>query len=151
MDGQRVDQKDVQKAKDIFGGRLTNDCLVEKFGYADGVARVDLSYGFLKTWILSVDSKFFQQIFNFFLNSLEFKFNVFIFLFWIMYLKIDQKYDRWARLAKLWYSVDSPRARAASKSHFAQYNGEFTDIFFRNSFRMKFLRKEIVEKFNKKS
>merc|ERR1711937_1115740 len=43
LDGQRVDQKDVQKAKDIFGGRLTNDCLVEKFGYADGVARVDLS------------------------------------------------------------------------------------------------------------
>ena len=68
------------------------------------------------------------------------------FLFWIIYFKIDQKYDRWARLAKLWYSVNPPRARAASKSHFAQYNGEFTDIFFRNSFRMNF-----VKKFNKKS
>lgn len=32
LDGHPVDGKDVQRAKDIFGGRLTNDFLVEKFG-----------------------------------------------------------------------------------------------------------------------
>jgi len=43
LDGQPVEAKDVQRAKDIFGGRLTNDFLVEKFGYQDGVSRVNLS------------------------------------------------------------------------------------------------------------
>lgn len=33
LDGYPVDHKDVQRAKDIFGGRLTNDFLIEKFGY----------------------------------------------------------------------------------------------------------------------
>ena len=32
LDGYPVDTKDVRRAKDIFGGRLTNDFLVEKFG-----------------------------------------------------------------------------------------------------------------------
>ena len=37
-----MEAKDVQRARDIFGGRLTNDFLVEKFGYQDGFARVNL-------------------------------------------------------------------------------------------------------------
>jgi len=42
LNGLPVRLKDISRASDIFGGRLTNDFLIEKFGYVNGVQTVNL-------------------------------------------------------------------------------------------------------------
>ena len=42
LNGLPVRLKDIARASDIFGGRLTNDFLIEKFGYINGQATVNL-------------------------------------------------------------------------------------------------------------